>query len=195
MNPLTDVEARAHNAATAGLTCENKFTTSNVKVRYHCHITGQYIAPVCNKCNLQLKHIKRNDKYFIPPFTHNARSYDSHFITKHFHDPDAKIQVISTNTEKLLALQIDSIRFLDSFHFLSSSLDNLVSTMARDGIDKFIHTKRHFGNDSNVLKKGVYPYEYVTGPEILRETCLPPRDKFYSELNEEVISEEQYDRA
>jgi len=84
---------------------------------------------------------------------HNARSYDSHFIIKHFHDPKAKIQVISTNTEKFLALQIDSIRFLDSFQFLSSSLDNLVSTMARDGIDKFVHTKRHFGNDPNVLKK------------------------------------------
>ena len=67
--------------------------------------------------------------------------------------------------------------------------------MARDGIDKFVHTKRHFGNDRNVLQKGVYPYEYVTGPEILRKTCLPPREKFYSELNEEGISEEQYDRA
>ena len=193
LNPQTDEETRAHNAATACLTCENKFTT-NVKVRRQCHVTGQYIAPICNKCNLQLKHRKRNDKYFIPLFMHNARWYDSHFIIKHFHDPDAKIQV-PTNTEKFLALQIDSIRFLDSVQFLSSSLDNLVSTMARDGIDKFIHTKRHFENDSNVVKKGVYPYEYVTGPEILRETCLPPREKFHSELNEEEISEEQYDRV
>jgi len=126
---------------------------------------------------------------------HNARSYDSHFIIKHFHDPNAKIQVIPTNTKKILALQMDSIRFLDSFQFLSYSLDNLVSTMARDGIDKFVHTKRHFGNDPNVLQIGVYPYEYVTGPEILRGTCLFPREKFYSELNEEGISEEQYDRA
>ena len=68
--------------------------------------------------------------------------------------------------------------------------------MARDNTDKFVHTKRHFGSDDpNIFKKGVYPYEYVTGPEILTETCLPPRDKFYSELNEEGISEEDYDRA
>ena len=68
--------------------------------------------------------------------------------------------------------------------------------MARDNTDKFVHTERHFGSDDpNIFKKGVYPYEYVTGPEILTETCLPPRDKFYSELNEEGISEEDYDHA
>jgi len=62
----------------------------------------------------------------MPLFMHNARSHDSHFIIKNFHDPKAKIQVIPTDTEKFLALKIDSIRFLDSFQFLSSSLDNLV---------------------------------------------------------------------
>jgi len=56
--------------------------------------------------------------------------------------------------------------------------------MARDNTDTFVHTKRHFGSDKpNIFKKGVYPYEYVTGPEILTETSLPPREKFYSELN------------
>jgi len=196
MDPLTDEEARTHNAATVCFTCEQPFTSDNYKVHHHCHITGKYIAPVCNNCNLQLKHRKHNDKYFIPLFMHNARSYDSHFIIKNFHDPNAKVRVIRTNTEKFLAVQIDNIRFLDSFQFLSSSLDNLVSTMARDDTDKFVHTKRHFGSDNpNIFKKGVYPYEYVRGPEIFIETCLPPREKFYSELNEEGISEEQYDRA
>jgi len=98
--------------------------------------------------------------------------------------------------KKIVAVQIDSIRFLDSFQFLSSSLDKLVSTMARDNTDKFVHTKRHFGSDDpNIFKRDVYPYEYVTGSEILTETCLSPRDKFYGELNEEGISEEDYNRA
>ena len=49
--------------------------------------------------------------------------------------------------------------------------------MARDDTDKFVHTKRHFGSDDpNIFKKGVYPYEYVTGTEILMETRLPPRE-------------------
>ena len=87
---------------------------------------------------------------------HNARSYDSHFIIKNLHDPNAKVQVIPTNSEKNVAVQIDSIRFLDSFQFLSSSLDKLVSTMARDNTDKFVHTKRHFGSDDpNIFKRGL----------------------------------------
>jgi len=53
-------------------------------------------------------------------------------------------------------------------------VDDLVSNIARDDTDKFFHTERHFGKDANILKKDVYPYEYVTGPEILTETCLPP---------------------
>ena len=40
-----------------------------------------------------------------------------------------------------------------------------------------MHTKRHFGsNDPNFFKKGVYSYEYATGPEILTKTRNgPPR--------------------
>jgi len=154
MNPLTDRERLAHNAATICSACKCEFTKNNYKVHHHCHVTGQYIAPVCNNCNLQLKNRKFGNKSFIPLFMHNARSYDSHFIIKNLHNANAKVQVIPTNSEKFLAVQIDSIRFLDSFQFLSSSLDKLVSTMARDNTDKFVHTKRHFGsNDPNIFKK------------------------------------------
>jgi len=141
INILTDEESRAHDAATACFTCEQPFTTANVKTKHHCHITGKYTASVCNNCNLQLKHRKLNNKHFVPLVMHNALSYDSHFIIKNFHDPTAKVQDIPTNTEKFLAVQIDSTRFL------SSSLDNLVSNMARDDTDKFFHTERHFGKD------------------------------------------------
>jgi len=63
MDPLTDEEARAHDAATVCFTCLRHCTTANVKTRHHCYSSGKYIAPVCNNCNLQLKHRKRNDKY------------------------------------------------------------------------------------------------------------------------------------
>ena len=68
MDPLTDEEARAHDAATVCFTCKRHFTSANVKTHHHCHIAGKYIAPVCNNCNLQLEHRKWNNKYFIPLF-------------------------------------------------------------------------------------------------------------------------------
>ena len=41
--------------------CGNYF--EHDKVRHHDHITGCYIEPYCNRCNLQLKFRKgRNDK-------------------------------------------------------------------------------------------------------------------------------------
>jgi len=41
INTLTDEEALTHNAATVCFTCEQPFTTTNVKTHHHCHITGK----------------------------------------------------------------------------------------------------------------------------------------------------------
>lgn len=46
-----------------------------------------------------------------------------------------------------------------------------------------------------LLKKGVYPYEYVDSAERCNEIRLPPQKTFYSKLNGEGISEEEYAHA
>ena len=46
-----------------------------------------------------------------------------------------------------------------------------------------------------LLRKGVYPYEYVDSLERLDETQLPPRSAFYSRLNDSGISKEDYEHA
>lgn len=43
--------------------------------------------------------------------------------------------------------------------------------------------------------KGIYCYEYVTDLAVLNETSLPPQDKFYSQLKDESITDEEYARA
>ena len=58
-----------------------------------------------------------------------------------------------------------------------------------------IYTRQHFPNSDLVYEKGVYCYEYVTGPEVFEETQLPSVDKFYSALNEEIISSDDYKQA
>ena len=44
-------------------------------------------------------------------------------------------------------------------------------------------------------RKGVYPYDYVDSVEKLAETSLPPKEAFYSKLNDEDISDEDYEHA
>ena len=40
-----------------------------------------------------------------------------------------------------------------------------------------------------LLRKGVYPYEYMDSWETFNETSLPDKEAFYSELNEEEITD------
>ena len=46
-----------------------------------------------------------------------------------------------------------------------------------------------------LLRKGVYPYEDMDNWEKFDETTLPPKEDFYSELNLEGISDEDYAHA
>ena len=86
------------------------------------------------------------------------------------------------------------IRFIDSFKFIATSLDNLVNNLPKDD---FNNLKRYYtGENFNLLtRKGVYPYEYMDSLEKLKETKLPPKKAFYSRLNDEDISDEDYQHA
>ena len=58
----------------------------------------------------------------------------------------------------------------------------------------------NFGNvDLNnlilLLRKGVYPYEYMDSEERFNETSLPDKEAFYSNLNTEDITDVDYKHA
>ena len=46
-----------------------------------------------------------------------------------------------------------------------------------------------------LLKKGVYPYEYMDSWEKFEETSLPDKKDFHSKLNSEDISDYDYEHA
>ena len=46
-----------------------------------------------------------------------------------------------------------------------------------------------------LLRKGVYPYEYMQSWERFNETSLPPKKSFCGELNLENISDKEYFHA
>ena len=86
------------------------------------------------------------------------------------------------------------LRFIDSLRFIASSLDKLSSNLK---IDQFVNLKKYYsGNQQSLLlRKGVYPYDYVDCMKKLDETSLPPKDAFYSKLTVESITDEDYQHA
>ena len=89
---------------------------------------------------------------------------------------------------------LHQLRFIDSFKFMATSLDKLVNNLPKDD---FNSVKREYkGKNLELLpRKGVYPYDYMDTPEKLKETKLPPKEAFYSKLNDEGISDEDYTHA
>ena len=187
--------------------CNEEFNDKDVKVRDHCHFTGRYRGAAHNKCNLNYR--KPN---FTPVVFHNLSGYDSHLFIKNLGFSEGNIDCIPNNEERYISftkrIQVGSyttkegetkplhykIRFIDSFKFMATSLDKLVNNLPKDA---FNNVKRHYMEDklSLLTRKGIFPFEYMNSSEKLKETKLPPREACYSRLNDEGISDEDYEHA
>ena len=186
--------------------CNKKNTNEEIKVRDHCHITGKYRGSAHQECNLKLR--VKPEEIKIPVIFHNLRGYDSHFIMqeigaiiKKYEYTNKKgqkcqmnINAIPNNMEKYMAFMLGNhLTFLDSFQFMSSGLEKLVSNLPRQS---FKYTSEEFeGKELDLMvRKGVYPYDYVDSFDKFNEK-LPPKEEFYSILNDEHISDEDYEHA
>ena len=122
--------------------CNKKYTDKDTRVRDHCHITGKYRGSAHQECNLRLR--IKPEEIKIPVIFHNLRGYDSHLIMQEIGDiakkhtyknnkgeeKQMKINAIPNNMEKYMAFMLGNhLTFLDSFQFMSSSLDKLVSNL------------------------------------------------------------------
>ena len=76
---------------------------------------------------------------------------------------------------------------MDSFNFLQG-LDLLVSATPKEPLRKTAAIAK--GSDL-LFKKGIYPYEYMESWERFGETSLLDKEKFYSKLNDEHITDEE----
>ena len=88
---------------------------------------------------------------------HNLKKYYSHLIIQEVGKFNFKISVIPNGLEKYMSFNINNkLIFIESFQFLSSSLEGLVKTLCKD--DKYL--SQNF--DSTLInlpkKKGFCPY-------------------------------------
>ena len=176
----------------------------DVRVRDHCHVTGKYRGSAHVSCNLNFQLTNK-----IPVVFHNLKGYDSHFIMQEigdivknnvYFDEEGKwhvmrINVIPCNMEKYMAFMLGPhLVFIDSFQFMSSSLSNLVNNLPAEA---FKHTEQVFQGEqlSLMTKKGVYPYDYMNSFEKFEDSRLPKKEDFFSIMNNEHITNEEYQHA
>ena len=184
--------------------CKIPYITGDKRVRDHCHITGKYRGSAHEDCNLNFVFTNK-----IPVVFHNLKGYDSHFIMQEignivkknaYFDKEGKkhemsINVIPCNMEKYLAFMLGQrLVFIDSFQFMSSSLSNLVNNLPAEA---FKHTGQVFQGEqlSLMTKKGVYPYDYMNSFEKFEDSRLPKKEDFFSIMNNEHITDEEYQHA
>ena len=162
MGPLTKKQWKIYKKATKCHICYKPFTQMHLKVRDHCHYTGLYRGPAHSLCNLRHK-----IPSYIPVVFHNLSGYDAHLFIRELGGHTSDMEVITKNKEDYISFSIkvpvDSyidkngeekdklieLRFVDSFKFMSSSLDSLTKNLVRGG-------KKLFGLEDGVAIRPAY---------------------------------------
>ena len=190
---MTPEDILNHSRAGVCHICEKPFACAGDSVRDHCHITGKYRGAAHNACNLKLRLNPKTT--VIPVVFHNLRGYDSHLLMQAISRVEGKVTCIPNNTEKYISFSLGQLRFIDSAQFLLAPLDKLV---AANPPETFQITAKYEPNQQRrelLLRKGVYPYEYMDSWERFADTRLPPKASFYSKLTGEHISDKDYAHA
>ena len=197
MDPLTKEQWTRYKRASKCHICYKPFNfkdavaTEGPKVKDHCHYTGKYRGPAHSLCNLRYR-----IPSYIPVVFHNLSGYDAHLFIKELGVKSKDIGVIAKNKEDYITFSVNivvdrytdkngderdktiELRFIDSFKFMSSSLDSLTNNLVRGG-QKLVGFEDYSGLQYDLLtRKGIYPYEYMLSWDKFEETQLPPIEAF-----------------
>ena len=172
--------------------CEKEILSD--KVRDHCHLTGKYRGPAHNTCNIN---VKQKDSNFIPFAFHNFSNYDCHMFFKRLvglKKDKVKFEIIPKTNEEYILVKYGCIRFIDSYRFLSESLDKLIKNLDEDD---FKILKKEFPDKWQYLnKKLAYPYQYFNS---INDYKKPGNDlkkeDFFSKLKNDYPDDEEIKRT
>lgn len=189
-----------HERADSCYVCGKALRTKE-KLRDHNHLKKKrnYLGPICNECNLNITDLKATK---TPLIFHNGGKFDVHFLIQKLHVIHQPVtNLIGKSGENIMSMNLFGNRMIvmDSVNHLSASLASLVDIMKKS--DKPLRlTARWLGEDpvgvELLSRKGVFPYQYVTGEDVLVNTTkLPPAEQFYDDLKESRVDPEDYGHA
>ncbi|XP_054281315.1 uncharacterized protein LOC128998984 [Macrosteles quadrilineatus] len=192
---LTDQQQHEFDLATTCHIClRGGFDDRNKKVRSHDHVSGRFYGAAHNRCNLFYR-----DQRVVNVVVHNLSRYDANFIIPELGKQDGKITVIPHTTDTFISFTKKmggmTVQFIDSYRFLSFSLDKLSSFLSDN---KKALSRKYFPEDETfnlITTKGFLPYDYLSSLSKLEETSLPPMESFYSILTDEDINPQNYEQA
>ena len=105
--------------------CEKKLNLIKLEI-----MSGKYRGPAHSNCNFNVTQYQCT---FIPFIFHNFSIYDCHLFFKNLvdkkNDDKLKYKIIPKINGECFSIRNGCIRFIDSYRFLSSSLDSLVKTL------------------------------------------------------------------
>ena len=182
------------------------------RVFHHCHLSGRRLGVAHSKCNLRARTTN-----FLPVVFHNFSKYDGHHILKQLKlKVSEELFAIAKIDKTFISFSVNmpvgsytkkcgktvklfqSMRFLDSYQFVSQSLDNLAKTLKTGD---FILLKEFFSNVPDKLfckltQKGFFPYSFPDSFPKFEEPFPDFGDSWKNSLTGKiVITLQQYQHA
>ena len=191
---ITPQEEESFQLAEECSLCEQPFAEGALrtegKIRDHDHLTGKYRGAAHYICNINCK---QRSSSFVPRFFHNFSGYDCHLIFQELliqaFEKGYEPKIIPKSMENYVSIQVGCLRFLDSYRFLSSSLDKLVKSL-----DSLPIMDENGFIDNIFKKKLAYRYEYFNLDNFDKPFNLTKED-YWSTLTQSYPSDDDIKRT
>ena len=194
--------------------CESEFDNKDDICLDHCHFSNKFLGWAHSQCNLQ-----RKTQSFVPIIAHNLAGYDLHHVVRNIHLGNRRnlisiipqtdetyvmlslkvwIKDIVTKNDKILPIY-EELRFIDSFRFISTSLEKIVQTILSEDFSMLDKHFSFYGADCAKLLhgKGFYPYSFMDIFNKFKLKKLPERRNWIDRLNygNIAITKDDYELA
>ena len=116
-----------------------------------------------------------NRLLYVPVISFNGQKYDLQVIKNYLFSILYQPRVIKKGNAYMCVFA-ENLKFLDMCNYLQAG------TSYRQFLQAFNATQ----------EKGFFPYSWLTSLDVLNETKLPSKDKFYNDLHDQPISNEDY---
>ena len=181
----------------------------------HCNHRGDFLGFAHEKCNWIRRTI-----IFTPVICHNIANYDLHYVCLALRDiePSTTVSVIPSRDGKYKSITFgvlirtvtgsdgkvrkiyEYLRFIDSFKFLTTSLEKLVANLPASVsaiFDSLFDSDQSVDALNLIKEKGIYTYSYMTDLSKFAETELPPLEKRKNSLDNRKlqITDEELQKA